>query len=45
MERWPLKRGLNMSECMDCPMGQKNWPVLRRGGHFTEVAISGGCKL
>ena len=34
-ERWPLSRGSNKSQCMDCPPVQKS-------GHCKEVAISGG---
>ena len=34
VERWPLYRGSNKSQCMDCL--PKNWP-LWRGGHCTEV--------
>ena len=36
VERWPLKRGLNKSKCVDCPLGQKKVPVVET------VAVSGG---
>ena len=35
VERWLLKRALNKSKCMDCPLGQnrqaivEGWPLLR----------------
>ena len=36
-------RGLKKEsmQCMDCPPGQKNWPLLR-GGRCGEMAVSGG---
>ena len=28
VERWLLYRGLNKSQCMDCPSGQNRVPVV-----------------
>ena len=28
VERWPLYRGLNNSQCMDCPSGQNKMTVV-----------------
>ena len=36
--QWPLYRGLNMSECTDCPPEQKKkgaWPLQRGGRQWT----------
>ena len=41
VERWPLKRGLNKSQFMDCPPKQKKSP-LWSGGRCGEVAVSEG---
>ena len=29
VERWPLYRGLNKSQCMDYPSGQIKWLLKR----------------
>ena len=38
VERSPLKRGLNKSKCVDCPLGQKKVPVVERWP-FVEVRL------
>ena len=30
VERWPLWRGLNKSQCVDCPPGQNKLAVVER---------------
>ena len=35
VERWPLYRSLNKSQCMDCPSGQNKVAVV-------EIVLRGG---
>ena len=30
VERWPLRRALNKSKCMDCPLGQNKGAIVER---------------
>ena len=46
VERRPLWRRFNRSQCMDCPPGQKKEVVVRVGGRCGEVVVAlGGTSL